>query len=359
MIGNSLNSAFKYGVRLLDGMVDLGVKDEDVYPQRLLLRVLLATVLEATYMERVSSHLREKHKLPCSDTVLAKLGSQEWLFLWPVFNRIMKRLLARAKAVGSFDVPVDVALDYHDIPYYGKERSEWVIRRRARKGTRWFYRWATVSVIVAGRRFILACMPVKNSFTHKHVIRCLIHEVRKHVRCIRYVTLDREFHSIECLRCLDGLNLKYAMPAKERRKLLAEMNKHLRKDVYEFEYTLTNPYDSIQVMVKVAWSKSREKHIPYITNLLLTPDEVQEVYRHRWGIETGYRVLEQEFRPKTTSNKFVVRLTYMWLAIFLLNLWTLTNHQPQENTGETQGKAAEHVIAWSFRKKFLAYLNPG
>ena len=349
------NRILKYGLKLLDNKLDLGVKDGDVYTQRHLLRVLLSTVLEASYMERVSNHLRGEHNLPSSDTVLGKLGSREWILLWPVFTGIMRLLLGKAMVCGGFSVPLDVALDYHDMPYYGRERSEWVVRGRARKGTNWFFRWATVSVIVQERRFILACMPVKNSFTHTRVIRCLIHEVRKHVRCIRYVTLDREFYSIDCLRCLYGLNLKFAMPAEERQKLLKEMKKHVRKNVYEFKYTLSNPYDKLEVTVKVAWSESRSKYIPYVTNIMLSSHEIQEVYRRRWGIETCYRVLEEEFLPQTTSNKFVVRLTYVWLAIFLFNLWTLLNYQLQE----TPDEPGEHVIAWSFRKKFLAHLNPG
>lgn len=308
-------------------------------------------------MERVSNELRRGGNLPSSDTVLGKIGAQDPEMLWVVLRKIIKRLLKKAKASGGFDVPVDIAIDYHDMPYYGKERSCWIIRRRAKDGTKWCYRWATLSVIVRGRRFILACMPVKNTFTHEYVIRCLIHEAKKHVRCIRYVTLDREFYSIECIRCLKSLNLRYILPAKEFSKLKSEMKKNLSKGIYCFKYVLKNSKDSIEITVKVAWSKSRNKYIPYVTNTRLSPENVQEVYRRRWGIETCYREVDMDFLAKTTSNKFAIRLIYFWMAVFLFNLWTLANFMLMQCAKTTNN--VKHIIAWAFCKRFLQQIIPG
>ncbi len=47
-------------------------------------------------------------------------------------------------------------------------------------------------------------------------------------------------------------------------------------------------------------------------------------YRKRWGIETSYRV-KNDFRVKTTSKNYVIRLFYFLLSVCLYNLWVLAN----------------------------------
>jgi putative transposase len=49
-----------------------------------------------------------------------------------------------------------------------------------------------------------------------------------------------------------------------------------------------------------------------------------ELYRKRWGIETSYRV-KGDFRPKTTSRRYVIRLFYFMFSTCLYDLWVLAN----------------------------------
>jgi putative transposase len=44
-----------------------------------------------------------------------------------------------------------------------------------------------------------------------------------------------------------------------------------------------------------------------------------KLYSKRWGIETSYRV-KGEFKPKTTSKNYVVRLFYFLFSVCLYNL---------------------------------------
>jgi putative transposase len=48
------------------------------------------------------------------------------------------------------------------------------------------------------------------------------------------------------------------------------------------------------------------------------------LYDKRWGIETSYRV-KGEFKPKTTSKNYVVRLFYFLFSVYLYNLWVLAS----------------------------------
>ncbi len=54
------------------------------------------------------------------------------------------------------------------------------------------------------------------------------------------------------------------------------------------------------------------------------PDWVAKTYPERWGIETGYRV-KKEFRAKTCSRSFVVRLFFILISVILYNFWVSLN----------------------------------
>ncbi|MDI6707882.1 MAG: hypothetical protein QME47_02200, partial [Candidatus Thermoplasmatota archaeon] len=50
--------------------------------------------------------------------------------------------------------------------------------------------------------------------------------------------------------------------------------------------------------------------------------KLAELYRKRWGIETGYRVKDKVL-GKTCSVSYVARLLLMFLSVLLYNFWTL------------------------------------
>jgi len=50
-----------------------------------------------------------------------------------------------------------------------------------------------------------------------------------------------------------------------------------------------------------------------------------EMYCKRWGIETSYRQVEHDFKSKTTSRNYNIRLFYFLFSCCLYNLWVLVN----------------------------------
>lgn len=71
------------------------------------------------------------------------------------------------------------------------------------------------------------------------------------------------------------------------------------------------------------------------------PEELGNDYRRRLGIETGFRVIKEEFLSKSASPESVVRTFYFNFAAHLYNIWTThttstfrPNHQkPDTNSG--------------------------
>ena len=48
------------------------------------------------------------------------------------------------------------------------------------------------------------------------------------------------------------------------------------------------------------------------------------LFKKRWGIETGYRMI-RKFLARTTSKRYSIRLLYFYLAVLLYNFWVLLN----------------------------------
>ena len=66
----------------------------------------------------------------------------------------------------------------------------------------------------------------------------------------------------------------------------------------------------------------------FITNLkvpVLLSHYFYKWYGKRWGIETGYRLKAQDFKPRTTSKNFTLRLFYFLFSVMLYNLWVFAN----------------------------------
>ena len=74
------------------------------------------------------------------------------------------------------------------------------------------------------------------------------------------------------------------------------------------------------------YGHNKRRRILYVfaTNTDTAPPNILKMYRKRWGIETGYRMI-RKFLARTTSKRYNVRLLYFYLAIILYNIWVLVN----------------------------------
>ncbi len=89
----------------------------------------------------------------------------------------------------------DIAMDFHDRPYYGttsQEEGQWV-RGKAKNGTTRFYRIATAYVIIKGLRFTLGIRFVLPEDTISDVVQLLHKRVQALGISVQRLLLDRGF----------------------------------------------------------------------------------------------------------------------------------------------------------------------
>ena len=120
-----------------------------------------------------------------------------------------------------WDHPLDVAIDLHDEPYYGKPEDDdpdsYVCRGQKRDGTTRFYSCATLCAIRGSVQVQLAVVFVRSTDTLVDLLKTLVKYVRSRGLQIGCLYADKEFATIPVMRHLQTqtrLSVIIAVPKK-------------------------------------------------------------------------------------------------------------------------------------------------
>ena len=218
---------------------------------------------------------------------------------------------------------LDIAYDIHKIPYYGNKNDEYVKGSKPERGTSYFYQFLTCDIVTAGKRFTLDIIPVHPFDSVEELLQESLKKVKTKIR-INRAFLDRGFSNSKCIKVLRNENVDYLMPItksptiKQWYDKSEECKARLIKG-FKVGDELTNLYlvDDAQGIKRC-----------FVTNLnvpVLLSHHMFKIYGKRWGIETGYRLKAQDYRIRTTSKNYTLRLFYFLFSAMLYNLWVLTN----------------------------------
>jgi putative transposase len=229
--------------------------------------------------------------------------------------------------------PFQIALDLTLIPYHGQPEAsaDEVMRGEAKSGTTHFHGYATVAIVHDKRRYTLALLFVRLGQTMVEVVRQLLDRVKRLEIAVRRVYLDAGFCHVPVLKTLRRRQLPYLMPIPARGKSGGVRKLFTRRKSYVTYYTLHSPaYGewTVKAVTVRRYHKGRYgKHgIQWFAYAIAglprgtAPAQVFEWYRRRFGIETGYRQMNQ-LRARTTSRSPVFRLLLVGLAFILVNLY--------------------------------------
>ncbi len=234
-----------------------------------------------------------------------------------------------------------VAIDLVLIPYHGKplQDEKEIYRSQPKRGTSHFHAYATATVVHKGHRYTLALIRVEKDEKMKSVVQRLLAIVRRRGVKIRYVLLDKGFFSVEVISALKRAGVGFIIPAMVRgrkpkgRKKATGLRALRRKNHGYYRYTLTRKVQgkqhSSRVTICVAskgytqektGKRGRKKLLFVVWKVRLSPREIREMYRTRFGIETSYRQMN-EARIKTCTRDPRLRLLFVGIALVLRNVW--------------------------------------
>jgi hypothetical protein len=288
------------------------------------IKTLILAAIDNGYVEGCAQNLQL-----CGQTArnhLKQLNPQQLL-------QINQQTIQKMKQKGALTKPLTIAIDWHDIMYYGNPAAEGIVGAMPKNGSCLAYRFATASVLLNGQRMTLAVAPMfdRSALWHvKHLLGC-ISELGLNVKLVLF---DRGYYSIDLIRHLDNCGVKYIIH-------IPWHGKPLRAGVDRLHVTTTcKKRKSEQAAFRLVTVRQKGKLLIFATNTLFRRRWVRKTFRRRWGIETSYRLIGM-FLAKTTSKLCRLRLLFFFLAIVLYNLWVLYNFRRRRHV---PAYSLKHVV---------------
>ena len=223
---------------------------------------------------------------------------------------------------------LEMAIDFHDEPFYGKstELRDYTCRGEAHDGTTYFWRIASLYVIWRAARITLAVAYVLPGDSVLSLVQTLLKRQIALGFTPRVLYLDKGFCSGDLITYLQQEHLPAVIACPIRgttggTRALCQGRHH-----YRTRYTFS---DDTTADLAVVPTLSREKKtgkmkrrwlVYVLIDLDWSAKQAQRRYRRRFGIESSYRQLGQ-VRAHTNSRNPALRFFFLALALLLLNIW--------------------------------------
>jgi len=237
-----------------------------------------------------------------------------------------------ARKANIFDIRkrYDVAIDFTEWYFYGDKSSFMVVGKEPDRGTAKCYKFITINIVDAGKRFTLLALPVSalDNVNKDRLIRKLLEYALQRIK-IRRVYVDRGFFDSKSIKVFEQFHLKYLMPGVQQysvRQLLkitpapSVIKGFVLKDV-KLNLVIVEEELANGKKVKRVFATNED----YDENDVELLEKLFDQYGKRWGIESSYRVKKQSYLPKTTSKNYLIRLFYFMFSVLIYNLWILAD----------------------------------
>jgi putative transposase len=315
--------------------VDFSLAKNNHYKEKDYLDSLTHTAITHDFTHNGAEILRlQKDDTPTSQDILYHIGDLDKTDITDMFDSVFETVISLAKSRNVLPRKMDVAIDVTDgYKFYGDhEHTPMVVGTKPEKGTTWAYKFATITVVVAGFRVTLKTLSKSQFDSIPKLVEELITYARRKIS-IGTVYMDREFFNVPCILTLEKLGVKYLMPATANSKIDRLIKENEPNTVMDYDMYSTSArrgvyHETVKFKLCIVQSnKNPDKKVGFATNLDVTEKNVKSVcdrYAKRWGIETGFRV-QDAFLVRTTSKNYTVRLFYFLFSVCLYNLWVLAN----------------------------------
>jgi hypothetical protein len=251
-----------------------------------------------------------------------------------------------------------VAIDRHDTPFYGDRTTPGRLGGPRKRGTHYFYSYATVTLVSHGQRWCLGVIRLGHARMEEAVADLLDRLGRQGIR-LRTLLLDAGFFSGRVVKVLQDRRLPFVLAV--GRKGSGRDNRLGRLfalpagtvTLHRWQVAGRRGEPGFEVAVKLvtvrrqlrgrrwrkqvyAFGRIRGSGVP---GRLAWNRQVCQLYRQRFGIETSYRQMNEGL-GRTTAKDTVWRLLLVGLALLLRNVWVWLG---QQNAGWTLAEMLDYL----------------
>jgi Transposase DDE domain len=313
-----------YTLKLLKDHIKLKVAGY-VCTSDVILDVLLKASAESSSIEAASNDLKN---VADSNTIREYLNAVLDIKELRQQESEMNAALAECIPESMPRTKIEVAIDYHDEPFYGKQAvlREVTCSGQAKKGTTHFIRIASAYVIWRQVRLTLALRYVLPDESALDILKILLNrlpELGFHEILVLY--LDKGFASTQIIDHLKERKQPTIIACPIRGKEGGTRALCQGRKSYRTDYTFTDGTSATlafkATLVPDKSGKRRRKWLAFIViELDWPPEKVHHEYRRRFGIECSYRILRR-VRAMTTSRNPAVRFFLLAVGLILVNAW--------------------------------------
>ena len=230
---------------------------------------------------------------------------------------------------------VAAAIDKHKIAHHDTNPNmNNLIYSKHEGGTAVFEAHITAKMVMGKKEVHLASDLVTRDKFNKEYVRGLIKKCDKLDLGISLYLLDREFCATDVMQTITNCDKDFIIPAKKTdgiKDAIKELVEGKRDAVsrYTMRSSTGETYTFNLLLIK---NKAKEKdenlfkrYFAFATSLSYEDPErvvsrIPELYKKRWGIETGYKVAKS-VRPYTTSKNPAIRMFYFNMSLVISNIW--------------------------------------
>src|SRR5512134_1609958 len=290
----------------------------------MLLNVLIKASAETSSLEAVCADLEE---VADSNTIREYLNAALPIQELREQEGQVNRALAGCIPEDLVRTAIEVAIDFHDEPFYGKEEEtrQVTCSGQAKKGTTHFVRIATAYIIWRQVRLTLAVRYVLPEEETLAILKFLLKRLKTLGFQAKLLYLDKGFASTAIVQDLTAQQQPAIIACPIRGKKGGTRALCQGRSSYSTQYTFTDGTQTTIALkaslVPDASGKLRRKWLAFILILLdWQPDQVYQEYRRRFGIECSYRLLRR-MRASTTSRNPSLRFFLLGIGLILVNTW--------------------------------------
>jgi putative transposase len=222
---------------------------------------------------------------------------------------------------------VEIAIDFHDEPFYGKQESLRAVTcgGQAKKGTAHFVRIATAYVIWRQVRLTLAVRYVLPDEKALEVLQILLERLKKLDFEAKVLYMDKGFAASPIFDYLVSIHQPAIIANPIRGKTGGTRALCHGRSSYKTLHTFSGGTQVTMAMkaslVPDHTGKRRRKWLAFIVILLDWPvEKIFQEYRRRFGVECSYRLLRR-VRATTTSRNPAMRFFLLSVGLILTNAW--------------------------------------
>jgi len=320
------------------------------------LNVLLhAATSTSNSLESASNDLKRKNpeaKIPSSDTIFNYVNCNNIEDILSSFRTINPEIFNMMELEGKVH---DVAIDFHNVPFYGDKNTPLIRGMKPKNGTSWGYEYCTLDII-GDDKLTLDVIPISAlKKDYSTLIELLLKRLESISVKIGTVYSDKEFCNDDAISTLTKLKINFVIACKLNKKIKRKLEEFKKENGHRstvFEYQFNEDGTKFNL---VAVPHEKKDYILFATNkdvksIKEFEKSIPEEYKKRWNIETGYRV-KNDFKIRTCTKSPVARTLFFIIQCTLYNILNMlksvlkiTAHEMKSIINEDIGKSVKWGI---------------